>query len=321
MDQLPKFGSHHIRPSEEAFSLRVLLASTSLLALPTYKALQGTNHQLVGLLLKEELPSGRGLERQKNELAQYMAEHGVDVFRVKNHEDLFMTLSKLSVDVVIAISFGLLVKPESLQLPKYGWINLHFSLLPKYRGAAPVQRAILAGEDETGVSVFQLEEGMDTGPVFRQKRVPISGKSSGELLDTLANLGADEVVHSLDMLAEGRPPVAQNGIASLAPKITNLETRIDFNQSVEIVLRKIAAFSPIPGAWCEFQGKRMKILVAAPATDISGEPGACLSTGPLVIACKSGAMQVLEVQEAGKRRMSAADWVRGARIELGAMFS
>lgn len=301
--------------------MRLLLASTSLLSLPTYKALQGSDHNILGLIIKHERPSGRGQENSVNALALKLAEDGIPIYRVKDHEDLRGLLSEINVDVVIAISFGMLVKPDSLKLPKHGWINMHFSLLPKYRGAAPVQRAILAGEKVTGLSIFQLDEGMDTGPIFREKEISIAGRNSGELLEALSQQGAAEVLAALESIENGVAPQPQLGEPSLAPKIRSSETRLDFSEAAERVARKVAAFAPTPGAWCEFQGRRIKIF-SVKTVDVKGGPsGICLSLNPLVVGCGEGALEIDELQEAGKRRMSSQEWVRGARIDAASKFS
>lgn len=301
--------------------LRLFLASTSMLAIPTYESLRNSKHELLGLIIKEERPAGRGQETRENDLARTLKEDGVAVYRVRDHDDLRRLLSDFEVDVVIAISFGMLVKPDSLNLPKHGWINLHFSLLPKYRGAAPVQRAILAGEEVTGLSVFKLDEGMDTGPIFRSKKVSIAGRNAGEVLSSLSREGAGEIIAALDLIADGKAPISQSGEPSFAPKIQSSESRIDFADSSISIAQRVAAFAPTPGAWCEVQGRRIKIFSAEPTSDESEIPGICRSVDPLVVSCGRGALQIFEVQEAGKRRMTSQEWVRGARIEVGTKFS
>lgn len=305
----------------EVARLRVLLASTSMLAFPTYQALKDTNHELLGLIIKDERPSGRGLEKSESVIARNLGDDGLPIYRVKRHEELYALLSELEVDLVIAISFGMLIRADSLKKPKHGWINLHFSLLPKYRGAAPVQRAILAGEERTGISIFRLDEGMDTGPIFRQKAFPIAGRNAGELLDFLSREGASEVISTLDLIERGDIPSPQIGEPSLAPKIGTLEARIDFATSAESITRKIAAFSPTPGAWCEFRGRRIKIFSAKPSILSGDESGVCISVNPLILSCGAQAVEIEEMQEAGKRRMTAQEWVRGVRLDLGARFS
>lgn len=299
--------------------MRILLASTSSLALPTFEAIRSTEHELIGLVIKAERPSGRGQGKHENELARRLGAEGLEVYRVSSHDELAGLLTDLSVDLVIAISFGMLIKRDSLEIPRFGWINLHFSLLPRYRGAAPVQRAILAGEEVTGVSVFKLDSGMDTGPIYRQASLQIAGQNAGEVLNSLANLGSSEVVATLNLIEAGEQPTPQSGTSSLAPKINSSETRIDFSEKAIEASRKIAAFAPSPGAWCELGGKRIKLL-AAKVTSLVGKPGSCLSVDPLIIATGEESLEILEMQEAGKRRMTSTEWVRGSKIEIGARF-
>ena len=298
--------------------MKVALASTSVLALPTYRALKESKHEVIALITKSEQRSGRGLKIEENELAKSLVDERL--LRIDGHEDLTQTLNELKPDLVIAISFGLLVKEDALQIPKHGWINLHFSLLPKYRGAAPVQRAILSGDSVTGITVFQLEKGMDTGPIFTTAKVEMLEKNSGVLLAELAQLGSSEVLRAIEMIETGRKPSPQLGEPSLAPKIESSETRINFNRSAKELLREIRAFSPRPGSWCEYQGKRIKIIQAEISPSYGNRAGEVLLLSPLTISTIDSAISIAHLQEAGKRVMSATEWVRGSRVKVGDLF-
>jgi len=299
--------------------LKVVLASTSLLALPTYKAIKSSENEFLALITKHEERSGRGKKIVENELATALGNE--NVVRVKGNEDLASALKRLRPDVAIAISFGLLIKPESLAIPIHGWINLHFSLLPKFRGAAPVARAILAGEKLSGITVFKLDSGMDTGPIYATKEMTCGSGTNGELLERFAEAGSEEVLKALEMIENGISPVPQTGPSSLAPKIDNAETRLRLDQGVDEVLNCVRAFSPKPGAWCEFNGARIKILEAH-LSDLTGDTfGEILSISPLVIALGDGALEIIKIQEAGKRLMSADEWTRGARVRIGDRFA
>ena len=298
--------------------MKVVLASTSILALPTYKAIKSSEHEFLALITKNEERSGRGKKIVENELVTALGNE--NVVRVKGNEDLASALKLLKPDVAIAISFGLLVKPESLAIPSHGWINLHFSLLPKFRGAAPLARAILAGEKLSGVTVFKLDSGMDTGPIYTTKEIACSSGTNGELLERFAEAGSEEVLKALEMIENGVAPVPQTGPSSLAPKIDNGETRLRFNQGVKEVLNSVRAFSPKPGAWCEFNRVRVKFMEAQPSVLTGSNVGEILSISPLVITVGDGALEITKIQEAGKRLMSADEWTRGARVKIGDRF-
>lgn len=298
--------------------MKVALASTSVLALPTYRALKNTSHEFLGIITKNPKQSGRGLNEEDNDLVEALS--GEKIFRISNQEELVNIIEKLCPDLVITISFGMLIKERALKIPEHGWINLHFSLLPNYRGAAPVQRAILAGERSTGVSVFKLDNGMDTGPIFSTRSLEVLEKDSGTLLRELAELGSAEVLKSLEMIESGIAPTPQKGTGSLAPKIATAEAQLDFTFKAEIVSRKIRAFAPKPGAWCTFRKTRIKILAAKEIPFVGLRPGEILALSPLTIACSESAISVITVQEAGKKIMSAQDWLRGSRAGIGEFF-
>ncbi|MFM7874743.1 MAG: methionyl-tRNA formyltransferase, partial [Actinomycetota bacterium] len=236
------------------------MASTSALALPTYRALKNSSHQLSAIITKSEKESGRGLKIEESAFIASL--EGERVIRIDDQQELVAALKEEKVDLVVTVSFGMIVKEEALKIPSSGWINLHFSLLPKYRGAAPVQRAILAGEEETGVSIFQLDKGMDTGALYTSKSIEMGEKSSGELLNELAEIGSQELLRAIEMIEKGVAPTPQMGEASLAPKIHSEETALDFKASVDVVVRKVRAFAPKPGAWSKLRGGRVKILEA-----------------------------------------------------------
>lgn len=299
--------------------MKILLASTSRLALPTLELLAKTNHQILGILTKPEKIAGRGLESKAQELVSEV-EGSFPIFTVSSQEELAETLRQKRPDLVIAISFGMLVKKESLTLPKYGWINLHFSLLPKFRGAAPVQHAILAGADLSGVTVFALDQGLDTGPVYTNRELSIAGMSSGLALEAMAKLGSAAVLEAVEHISKGIEPIPQTGEPSLAPKISNEELRISFNSKAEQIERQIRAFTPKPGAWCIFRGNRVKFFAAEITQNVSGKTGEVLNTSPLVVGVRDGALLVSSLQEAGKRVMTSDEWARGARLKIGEKF-
>jgi len=299
--------------------LKILLASTSRLALPTLELLAQSDEQIIGVLTKPDRPSGRGLESRTQELIADI-EGSYQIFRVSNHDELAEALRRTKPDLVIAISFGMMIKPESLSIPKHGWINLHFSLLPKFRGAAPVQRAILAGEKSSGVTVFALDEGMDTGPIYTTREVSIAGMNAGSALDVMAKIGSAAVLEAVELISRDLEPSAQIGEPTLAPKISNSELQISFTRKVEEIDRQIRAFAPKPGAWTTFRGNRVKFLAAEIHRTVTGAAGEVLSSSPLVVAGPDGSLMIHLLQESGKRVMTSEEWVRGARIQVGEKF-
>ena len=299
--------------------MRVLFASTSEIAIPSIRSLQNAGYEVIGLITKTDRPKGRGQASKPQQIALEL-EGSLPIFKVADHESLARTLTELRPDLVIAISFGMLVKTDSLLIPQYGWINLHFSLLPKYRGAAPVQRAILAGDQESGVTIFKLDEGMDTGPIYASKSLSIAGKSYGDVLDEMSRLGGDLLLSVIDQISRGVNPTPQQGQATLARKISSDETRIDFSTSAAYIERQIRAFAPKPGAWCFFRGNRIKILAATVSPESAGNMGEVVGVSPLTVKSDAGSLIIETVQESGKRLMDSSEWARGSRIEIGAKF-
>ncbi|NCV95171.1 MAG: methionyl-tRNA formyltransferase [Actinobacteria bacterium] len=299
--------------------MKILLASTSRLALPTLELLEKSSHQILGILTKPEKPSGRGMESKAQELVSEL--DGLhQIFTVANQEELAETLRRVKADLVVAISFGMLVKQESLVLPKHGWINLHFSLLPKFRGAAPVQRAILAGENSSGVTVFALDEGMDTGAIYSTRELPIADMNSGAALEVMARIGSEAVLEAIELISKNSQPIAQSGEPTLAKKISPEELRISFDCKVEQIERQIRAFAPKPGAWAMFKGNRVKFLAAQVRRGASGSIGEVINVSPLLVAAKDGALLIGSLQEAGKRIMTSEEWARGVRLQVGEKF-
>ena len=210
-----------------------------------------------------------------------------------------------------------------LSLPKNGFLNLHFSLLPAYRGAAPAQRALHNGEVTTGVTVFQLDKGMDTGPIFAQESIAINPSwRSFELLNELASLGPDVVKRSIEMIESGKSSSVQVGNSSNAPKISKAEAKIDFTQDSTLIANAIRAFTYEPGAWCTWKNEPFKITSAVAVEDESVQPAEIVFDGQeVIVGCgNKSTIQLLTVVPAGKKEMSAADWARGARLQGGDSF-
>jgi methionyl-tRNA formyltransferase len=255
----------------------------------------------------------------ENEISVLARESGLAIENAETSADIAEVISRDGIELVIAISYGKLLKKEALVAPTYGWLNLHFSKLPKFRGAAPVQRAILSGENITGITVFKLDEGMDTGPIYLQTDFDLESLNAAQALNEMSVLGASLILETLKMIMQGKVPTPQSGVPSLAPKIEKSELRIKWTDESKTINRKIRAFADAPGAWAEFRGKKLKILQARESTS-SGLPGECLNVEPLIIGCGNGAIEVMEVQAESSKRMTSNDWIRGARINIGDIF-
>ena len=296
--------------------MRLGVAATPEVALPTLNWLQTSGHTLVRVISQPDKPSGRGQEVHSSPVSQWAKENSVELFNPSTATEIDTAL--LNLDLLITIGYGRILPAATLSIPKFGCINLHFSLLPKYRGAAPVQRAIEAGEIESGVSVFALDPGMDTGPIYTAITVPIEPTMrSYELLEKLSVIGVSAVKDALIAIDNGVTPVPQTGQASSAAKITREEAALDWKISSKTLHNKIRAFYPQPQAWTNFRGQPLKISsVKVSDSDINLEPGELRVVGSECLIGTGDACLVLEkLTPAGKKEMSALDWSRGARFE------
>ena len=296
--------------------MRLGVAATPEVALPTLNWLQTSGHTLVRVISQPDKPSGRGQEVHSSPVSQWAKENSFELINPSSVAEIDAALSDL--DLLITIGYGRILPSATLSIPKFGCINLHFSLLPKYRGAAPVQRAIEAGEIESGVSVFALDPGMDTGPIYTSITVPIEPTMrSYELLEKLSVIGVRAVEDALIAIANGVAPVPQTGQASIAAKITREEAALDWKVSSKTLHNKIRAFYPQPQAWTNFRGQPLKISSAKISnSEINLEPGELRVVGSECLIGTGDACLVLEkLTPAGKKEMSALDWSRGARFE------
>ena len=300
--------------------MKVALASSSLVAVPTLELLQDSGIEVLAGLTRPDAHAGRGRSLLPNPFANYVESKGLRILKPDNAASLHEALQEVRPDLVITIAYGRLIRESELMQPKYGWINLHFSLLPKFRGAAPVQRAILAGERRTGLTVFQLDRGMDSGSIYVQREISLAGnENSGEVLSRLSEIGAPAVLEAIAMIDSGISPLPQDEtLLSFAPKIDKSETKIVWNLSTIEIDRLVRAFSPSPGAWTEFRGQRLVISQALPSTlekKQNEEPGTFLVEDERIcIATRDGYLEIKRLIPSGKREMLASDWARGARI-------
>jgi methionyl-tRNA formyltransferase len=287
--------------------VQIAVAATPEVAIPTLEALLLSEHDLVAVITQPDRPAGRGLSLKESPVAMWAKDHGISVQKPVDQEELKAAV--VGIDLVITIGFGVIIKEEILNLPKYGFINLHFSLLPKWRGAAPVQRAIEAGDQTTGVTVFKLDKGMDTGPIYQA--------TTASLLQELAVAGAPVVLNAISAIEANEAPVNQSvDSASRAEKLSKDEGRIDWQDASLAIERKIRAFYPAPGAWTTFRNEAIKIESAMARETKAGVPGEISLEGKeLFVSTSEGSLQILKVKPAGKASMDAASWINGVRIE------
>ena len=298
--------------------MRVIFAGTPEVALPTLRALSSSAHELVGILTRHDAPVGRTRTMTRSPVAVWGDEHGIQVTTANRPDgDTREVISQWSADIGVIVAYGALLDEQMLTVPKRGWINLHFSDLPRFRGAAPVQRALLAGETQISTCVFQLVERMDAGAIFDRERHPISPEdTSGDVLMTLADSGAQQVVRVLDGIAAGTgQSVEQSGTPTFAPKLTSQDARLDSSTDATAAFNLFRAVTPEPGAWLETTAGRIKVLAAHLYSDSEHvEPGVIVEReGSVLLGFSSGALVIIRVTPAGKREMAATEWLRGIR--------
>ena len=288
-------------------------------AVPALKALVAAGHEVVAAYTQPPRPGGRrGKELTPTPVHKAAEELGIAVRHpasLKGAEEQ-ADFAALAADIAVVAAYGLILPQAVLDAPRHGCLNLHGSILPRWRGAAPIQRAILAGDAETGVGIMRMEAGLDTGPVLLEGRTPIDRKTAGELTEELAQLGARLIVEVLDDLSAYPERVQPDEGVTYAKKIDKAETRLDFMQGAAQAERQIRAFAPAPGAWFEYQGERCKVL-AAELAEGSGAPGEVLDDA-LTVACAGSAIRPTLVQRAGRPAMASADMLRGWAIGAGA---
>lgn len=297
--------------------MRIIFMGTPDFAVPTLAALHDAAHEIVAVYTQPPRPAGRGKKLQPSPVQREAEIRHLDVFSpvsLKSREEQ-AKFAALDADLAVVAAYGLILPQAILDAPKRGCLNVHASLLPRWRGAAPVQRAILAGDPLTGITLMQMEAGLDTGPMLATARVQIADKTAGELTAELAEIGAQLMVGTLTELEMLRALAQDETQATYAKKIDKAESRIDWSPSAEAVERQVRAFAPAPGAWFEYEGERYRILKAEIVTG-SGESGTTLDDR-LTIATGEGALRPLTVQRAGKPAMDTAALLRGKPIPAG----
>jgi methionyl-tRNA formyltransferase len=303
--------------------MRLFFAGTPEFAARALEALVLAGHDIALVLTQPDRPSGRGLKLLPSAVKMLAQARGLALYQPLslNDEEAHARLRALGADAMVVAAYGLILPEPVLAIPRFGGINIHASLLPRWRGAAPIQRAILAGDTRTGISIMQMDRGLDTGPVLAVESMPIAADdTSASLRDKLGELGAHLIVTVLDQLEHARlSPQSQPAAgASYAAKITRAETEIDWNEAAPVIERKVRAFNPLPGASATIRVVRLKIWRAR-VSEAEGAPGTILEAGAggIVIACGTKALRVLELQRAGGKRLAAAQFLAGFPLAAG----
>jgi len=306
--------------------MRIVFFGTPSFAVASLQALVNDGFTIASVVTQPDKPQGRSRSVLVPPPVKVAAQsHGIPVLQpIRPMGDVFSTsLRRLEPDLGIVVAYGHILRPKILSLPSKGMINVHASLLPRYRGAAPVQHAILRGETETGISIMQMEAGLDSGPIIHRVSTAIDGdETAGALAARLADIGAMALVEALSLISGGlaRPQPQDHAKATYAPKIDREMARLVWQRDAATLARQIRAFDPAPGAWATLNGSVVK-LFAAREVPGTGEPGTVLSAGDrVIVAAGRGALAVQEVQPAGKARMPAEAWVRGRGIAPGGRF-
>jgi len=295
--------------------MRIVFMGTPDFAVPTLAALVEAGHEVIAVYTQPPRPAGRGKQPQSSPVQRAAEARGIAVHcpaSLKGGEEQ-AAFAASGADIAVVAAYGLILPRAVLDAPKLGCLNVHASLLPRWRGAAPIQRAILAGDAKTGVTIMRMEAGLDTGPMLACEAVPVGDKSAGELTGELAEIGARLMAVVLADFPE-EVPQPEFGV-TFAPKIDKAETRLDFAGGADQAERQVRAFAPAPGAWFELAGERFRVL-SAEVVAASGAPGEVLDER-LTIACGTGALRPLRIQRAGRPVMDVADLLRGRAVPIG----
>jgi methionyl-tRNA formyltransferase len=309
---------------------RIIFMGTPDFAVPSLRGLveQATECEVVAVVTREDKPRGRGRKLSPPPVKVYADLHAIPVFQPKGikRPEAQEMLHAQHPDLIVVAAYGRILPPAVLDMPRFGCINVHASLLPRHRGASPIAHAILAGDRQTGVSIMRMEAGMDTGPVYMSEAIPIPGASTcGSLAETLANLGAACLLRALPGILDGSlVPVPQDdAAATYAPLLRKEDGRLSFTSDAEELSRKVRAYHPWPGAFAYKGDTRVQILVADAISRVSGGPGVVVraDTQGVVVACARGGLRVQRVKPAGRQAMDSSAWVAGRGVSVGEMFA
>jgi methionyl-tRNA formyltransferase len=299
--------------------MRIIFMGSPDFAVPSLNALVEAGHDVVAVYSQPPRPAGRGKGERRTAVHERAEHLGIEVVRtprtLRDAEEQ-SRFRALDADLAVVAAYGLILPLPILEAPKMGCINVHASLLPRWRGAAPIQRAILAGDEVSGVTIMHMDEGLDTGPMLLKRELDLRGKNAGQVTEEMANLGARALLAWLEKPTPARPQPGEG--VTYASKIDKAETRIDWSRPAAEIERQVRAFAPVPGAWFEANGERIKLLHAATGADASGQAGEVLDDC-LNIAAGEGCVRPLLVQRAGRSAMTPGELLRGFAIPKGAI--
>lgn len=309
--------------------MRVLFMGTSAFAVPVLKALLASRHNVIGVVTQPDRPSGRGRQMKYSPVKEVALEAGVPVYQPEkvSEVEFVETVRNLSPDVIVVAAFGQILSQDLLDIPRFGCINVHASLLPKYRGAAPVSHALFNGDRKTGVTTMLMDAGLDTGPILLQREVEVLPEDdAGTLEARLAQVGASLLIETLDRLEEGAltPRPQDDSLATKAPSVKREECQIDWTKPAERIVNLVRGCTPRPGAYTFWDGAEVKVWSCRVGDRLqSGRPGEILDIDEhgVLVSAGQGTVLVTEVQPENKKRMTAAEFARGRRIVPGAVFS
>jgi methionyl-tRNA formyltransferase len=313
--------------------MRVLFWGTPSFALPSFRALLGEGHDVVGVVTQPDRPSGRGRRVQSSPVKEEAAAEHIPVLQPdRPRGDEFLTqINELRPDISIVVAYGQILRSEVLEAPRLGSLNVHASLLPELRGAAPINWAIIRGYETTGVTIMRMVAELDAGPILHQVAEPIAeGETATDLFHRLSQIGAEALIATLALMEFGGIDEVEqdHSRATYAPRIEREDARVDWSQPARQVANRIRGLDEVPGGWTRFKDKELKVFrpLAEPDRAHDAEPGTVLDVVPhdpafgLAVACGVGAVRIREVTPEGKRRMTSAEWVRGRGIEAGVRF-
>jgi methionyl-tRNA formyltransferase len=302
--------------------MRIIFMGSPEFAVPALNALVEAGHEVVAVYCQPPRPAGRGKADRKTAVHERAEQLGLEVRTPRTLRDAEeqAKFAALDADMAVVAAYGLILPKPILDAPKLGCVNIHASLLPRWRGAAPIQRAILAGDTVSGVTIMQMDVGLDTGPMLLTHELILDNKNAGQITEEMGKLGAEVLIEWLSNPMRYRPQPQPKGGITYAAKIDKKEARIDWNQPGEVIERQVRAFSPAPGAWFEANGERIKLLDSIIDSVANGAPGEVLDD-LLSIACGEGSIRPLRVQRAGKSAMTPGEFLRGFAIPKGTVLS
>ena len=305
----------------------IIYMGTPDFAVPALEKLIGSDHDVKLVITRPDAERDRGKKVQATPVKETAVSHGIPVMqpvKLRTDEETLAKIRELQPDLIVVAAYGQILPKEVLDAPKLGCVNIHGSLLPKHRGAAPIQQAIMDGDAETGVTIMYMEEGLDTGDLLAKRATPIGKKTAGDLHDELAVIGADLLMETLESIEDGtvKPEKQDDALASYAPMISKKDGKLDFSEDPEVIERKIRAMSPWPGAFADLDGKQIKIWDAEALPEENSYPGGTVtgvSDEGLRIAAGGKTLLAKVIQIPGKKRMAVADYLRGHNVEEGAV--